>query len=61
MTQDVTDIGGDGRVRPGRKRKRRRAVERSERIGLGRPVEVTQRPGEPVKVMLGAVVIGVNG
>src|SRR5262249_51674725 len=38
----------------------RRAVERSEGTGLRRPVEIPERPGEPVEVMLGGVVIAVN-
>ena len=50
--------GASGR---GVERVLRRAGERSKRIGLGRPVEITERPGEPVEVMLGAVVIGVDG
>jgi hypothetical protein len=34
------------------------AVKRSERTRLRCPVEIAERPGKPVEVMLGAVVVG---
>ncbi len=46
---------------PRRKRDEGSACKGSERIGLGRPVEITQRPGVPMEMVLRAVVIRADG
>src|SRR5262249_53271169 len=38
-----------------------RAGKRSKRVGLGRPVEIAERPGKPVEMVLRAVVVPVDG
>jgi len=43
-----------------RERKHRRATVRPEGIRLRRPVQITERPGEAVEMVLGAVVIVAN-
>jgi hypothetical protein len=54
----MADAGGAGRgIGTRRERNIQSAGKRSERFRLRRPVEIAERPGEPVEVMFGAVVI----
>jgi hypothetical protein len=52
---------GGGSIRTRRQRELAGAGERTERIGLRRPVEIPERSSEAVEMVLGAVVIGKDG
>jgi hypothetical protein len=59
VSEDVAD-GRVNRTRPREQRALGCAVEMAERIGLRRPIEIAERPGEPIEMVLGTVVVGMN-
>jgi hypothetical protein len=62
VAEQMADARRSGRrIRSRRERDVLRAVERSKRIRLRCPVQIAERPGKPVEVMFGAVVIGDDG
>src|SRR5262249_1686241 len=60
MAQHAADRGEPGTRSRMMEERDWSADERTERSGLTRPVEISERAGEPREVMLGAVVVAVN-
>ena len=56
MPEDVAD-GRVNRARPREQRTLGRAVEMAERIGLRCPIEIPERSGEAIEMVLGPVVV----
>src|SRR5919197_5970952 len=62
--EGITEDGADIRLRSARARRERnfdRAAIRTERTGLRCPVEIAERPGESMEVMLRAVAVSQDG